>query len=194
MNKVLLNDKYKNLIPPDIEKFIEDVNDIKNKINFNNLLDLPILIYSKNKRNALYYTLCMLFSLRKEAVLSYAVITGQTLINQHFLSEENRDIKLSDSIYYSDITFISLSQYDYSSEYLEALIIDLVEFRRNNSKITIISYDILDATKTNYISFTQKLHSYFITNDFQVLDLSNTISPGYVKKQIKKSKGSKRIE
>lgn len=194
MNRVLLNDKYKNLIPPNKEKFIDDVNAVKETIDFSNIQDLPILIYSKNKRNALYYTLCMYFSLKKEAILGYSVITGQSLIDQKFMSEENRDMKLSEAVHYSDISFISLSQYDYTNQFLESLIIDLVEFRRNINKITIISYDILDSTKSSYIAFTQKLHAYFIANEFQVIDLSNTINSGYMNKQIKKVKGSKRIE
>lgn len=192
MNKILLNEKYKNLILPDKGKFIEEVNFIKSKINFNNLQSIPLLVYGENKRHALYYTLCMFFSLKHDRVLDYSIITGQSIITQHFLSETNRDNDLIESINYADITFISLSQFDYTNEYLESLIIDLIEFRKNYNKITIISYDVLNNTKSNYFSLTQKLHSYFSTNNFQILDLleANTVQL----KQVPSKKPSARIK
>lgn len=172
LNKYLLADKYNIFVNKDNkEKFISEVSDIRHNLSLSSLKETPLLIYSKNKRNALYYTLGLHYSLKKQRILDFAVITGQSLINQHFLTEANRDNKLYTAINYADITFISLSQYDYSSEYLESLIIDLVEFRKNNNTLTVISYDILNLSKNAYVSLTNKLHSYFLTNDYQIVEL-----------------------
>lgn len=171
LNKVLLKDKYKDFVLEDKQKFLEEIQSIHDKLNLHEISNAPMLIYSQNKRNALYYILSLHYSLRLDRILDYAVITGQTLINQHFTSEDNRDNVLYNSVYYADLTFISLSQYDYSSEYLESQIIDLIEFRTNNKKLTVISYDIMNSGK-NYINLTKKLHSYFLSSRFQIVDMT----------------------
>jgi hypothetical protein len=173
LNKDLLKSKYKDFILENKEKFVEEVNFLKSKINLEKLTNEPLLIYSQNKRNALYYVLSLYYSLKEDRMLTYAVITGQTLINQHFASEQQRDAELYNSVYYADISFISLSQYDYTSEYLESQIIDLISFRKQNKKLTIISYDIMSSNQ-NYINLTKKLHAFFLANDYQILDLAKT--------------------
>jgi len=175
LNKVLLKDKYKDFVLEDKQKFLEETQSIHSKLNLNEISNLPMLIYSQNKRNALYYILSLHYSLKLDRILDYAVITGQTLINQHFTSEDNRDNVLYNNVYYADLTFISLSQYDYSSEYLESQIIDLIEFRTNNKKLTIISYDIMNSGK-NYINLTKKLHSYFLSSRFQIVDMTGQVN------------------
>jgi len=190
MNKDILINKYKDLVSFNKNDFINDVNFFKNKLNLNSFTTAPVLIYNRNKRNALYYTLCIYYSLKDNRILDYSVITGQTLINQHFMTEESRDPNVYNAAFYSDITFISLSQFDYTSEYLENLIIDLVEFRNINKKITVISYDILDLNKVNYIALTKKLHSYFSANRYTIVDLENIsekTATSQSNKQIKKS-------
>lgn len=186
LNKYLLAEKYNVLIgAQDKESFIKDVNFMREVLNLKKLKKLPTLIYSKNKRNALYYTLCIHLSLIEDKILDYTVITGQSLINQHFLTDKNKDIQLHNNLHYTDITFISLSQYDYTSEYLESLIIDLVEFRNTQNKITIISYDVLDSPN-NYTGLTHKLHNYFGVNNYNILDI--TKSTGEIVKPLNRKK------
>jgi hypothetical protein len=171
MNKNILINKYKDLVSFNKNDFINDVNFFKNKLNLNSFTTAPVLIYNRNKRNALYYTLCIYYSLKDNRVLDYSVITGQTLINQHFMTEESRDPNVYNAAFYSDITFISLSQFDYTSEYLRKSDIDLVEFRNINKKITVISYDILDLNKVNLYCTDKKLQSYFSANRYTIIDL-----------------------
>jgi len=193
LNKDILINKYKDLIPVYEDDFVSDVNLFKSKLNSDSLNNRPVLIYNRNKRNALYYTLCLYYSLKNEHVLDYTVIAGQTLINQHFMTEENRDEKIYNAAFYSDITFISLSQFDYSSEFLESLIIELIEFRNTNKKLTIISYDILDSDKSNYISLTRKLHAYFLANKYNIIELENIIHDAKERQQINTTKKRGRI-
>jgi len=171
LNKETLKNKYKDLVLENKEKFLEETKFIYSKLNLKALSEAPLLIYSQNKRNALYYILSINYSLKRERILDYAVITGQTLINQHFMKDENRDNQLYQNVLYSDITFLSLSQYDYTNEYLESQIIDLIEFRKMNKKLTIISYDIMNSGQ-NYIHLTKKLHAYFLSSQFQIVDLT----------------------
>lgn len=171
LNKDSLKAKYKDFVLEDKEKFIEETKFIHSKLNLKALHESPLLIYSQNRRNALYYILSLHYSLKKERILDYAVITGQTLINQHFMKDENRDTQLYNNVFYADLTFISLSQYDYTNEYLESQIIDLIEFRNMNKKLTVISYDIMNSGQ-NYIHLTKKLHTYFLSSQFQIVDLT----------------------
>jgi hypothetical protein len=178
MQKDLLIQKYKDFILEDKDKFKNELEFIYNKIQFKNLNNSPLLIYSQNKRNALYYILSMHYALKKDRLLNYAVVTGQTLNNQHFATAQTKDAELHERVYYSDITFVSLSQYDYTNEYLESQIIDLIEFRKANGKMTIISYDVMTSTQ-NYITLTKKLHAYFLNNEFQIVDITSN-RPGAV--------------
>lgn len=171
LNIHLLNDKYKNLIPQnDIDNFIIETHKLKQRLNFNLINELkPLLIYNRNQRNQLYYLLSVNYSLQLDKILNYTVITGQTFTRQHFANDE-KDKELYDNTYYDDLVFISLSQSDYTSEYMENLIIDLVEFRARNNKITVITYDLLSST--NYQTQTRKLSEYFAANKYTIMDLS----------------------
>lgn len=176
LNKGILNETYKNLISYKKEKFSEDIKYLKNRMNFKSLESLPLLIYSKNKRNALYYILCNYFSLKNGRVLTYSIITGQSLLDQHFASNENKDYEVLDGVLYSDISFISINQYDYINEYLEAQIINIIESRNQSGRLTIITIDVLEPDKP-YSGIAKKLKNYFVTNSFQVLDLVGSHQP-----------------
>ena len=181
-----LKSTYKDFILNDKELFLNEINYIKSKINLENLSNNPILVYSQNKRNALYYVLGMFLSLKSERILNYAVITGQTLINQHFMTEANRDNELYNRIFYTDITFVSLSQYDYTNEYLESQIIDLIEFRKINKKMTIVSFDITNSGQS-YINMTKKLHNYFSASGHQIIDIAKNGKTAFDKPSVKQS-------
>lgn len=198
LNKNILNNKYKQLISLNTKKFIEDVNMVKSRLALDELDKRPLLIYSKNLRNPVYYVLCMYNSLKEDRILDYQVITGQTFINQHFMSEDQRDNQLFNSVYYSDIAFISLSEFDYTSDYLENLLIDLVEFRQNRGSMTVISYDIIGSSN-NYSALTKKLHSYFSASGYQIRDLvkletSKAFSTSEPGKTTVKSSKSRRLK
>jgi hypothetical protein len=200
LNKNILLTKYNIFAEQqDKAKFISDVNFIRSHINLANMKNIPILVYNNGKRNALYYTLGIHFSLVKQQVLNFAVATGQTISDQHFLTEENRDNNLVNSLYYSDIAFISLSQLDYNNVYSESLIIDLIEFRKTRNTITIISYDISDSNKVSFTTLASKLHSYFSANQFQVIELTASSTTSQTEKATDKpaqttKKSSSRIK
>jgi len=193
MNKIKLSRKYKNLVGSNVTKFIADGNYVKARLKLQELKEEPLLIYSDNRRNAIYYIACVHHCLRLNRLLDYVVVTGQTLINQHFMSEDTRDNELWGKLYYTDIAFISLSQFDYTSEYLESLIIDLIEFRKNNHKVTIISYDTMSVKGASYNHQTKRLQLYFNGNQYPIIDLHNTkaaskrlaedfsVKPAYIK-------------
>lgn len=170
MNLDLVKDKYKAFVSKDKDKFIEELSLIKkhDKSFTNN--DMPVLIYSKNHRNALYYFLCVKYSLEADRILDYAVTTGQTYIDQHFMNDD-KDKSLYDSLRYSDISFISLSQFDYTNQYLENLLIELVEFRKAQGRITIISFDIIDSF--TYEKTTAKLYNYFVSNNYPIINMTD---------------------
>jgi len=170
LNTKLLANKYKSLIQKNKKDFITELSFIKENINFNKLLDKPILCYSQNRRNALYYLLAYYFSLKRNKVLTYVVITGQSFIDQHFMNEK-KDNELLAKVNYSDILFISLSEFDYTNQYLEALLINLVQSRTDKNLITIISYDVLNSGKSSYLSYTKNLNAYFVSNKFQIIDI-----------------------
>lgn len=172
LNKVLLNNKYSNFISDNKSKFIEEVDELKSMIDFSSIKNKSLLVYNKNKRNQLIYLFSIYNSLLKDRILDYTVITGQSLINQHFLSESMRDNNLYDGLHYDDLAFIILSQFDYTSEYLESLIIDLIEFRSNMGKITIVLYDVLDSAKQSYTDLTRKIQAYFVANNFKIVDIT----------------------
>lgn len=199
LSKELIKEKFKDFIPEDKEKFKRELAEMKDKINLAKLNTKPLLVYSQNKRNALYYILSVFYSLKNEKLLNYVISTGQTLINQHFATSAERDQAFYHEIYYSDILFLSLSQYDYTSEYLESLIIDLVEFRKEAKRLTIISYDVMSSGQ-QYVNLTKKLHAYFVSNEFQIIDLAMSKSTPFDKgssvtitKTEEKNKTKKRI-
>lgn len=175
LNKFILADKFKPLITGPRDKFVKKADQVRSIIFNNNLSDVKaILLYGSDTREPVYYVFGIYYSLLKDRVLDYAITTGQHFINQHFLTEATRDLDLYGKIYSSDLLFISLSQFDYTSDYLESLLIDLVDTRSTNNKITIIHYDILD-TK-NYMHTTKKLSDYFLSNHI-VIDLTKQSKP-----------------
>jgi hypothetical protein len=180
LNTQILNNKYNSLISVDKKAFAANLKLIRSNISLKELDKDPILCYinPKYNKNALYYTLAVFHSLREYKVLSYAIITGQTLINQHFLSEDKRD-DIYEEIFYNDIAFISLSEFDYTSDYLEALLIDLIEFRQRKGKLTVISYDVLAPSKGSYKVFTKNLRAYMQANSYKILDMTSTLASSF---------------
>lgn len=163
LNKVILKDKFEKLIVGSTEAFANKVSKVEEFIKRSKLSGKDsLLIYGSDSRNAIYYTLGVYYSLRNNRVLDYVVSTGQHFINQHFLESTDKDKVLYNQMYYSDLLFISLSQFDYTSDYLESLLIDLVETRSNNQKYTIIYFDVLDSK--DYLRTTIKLNNYFDSN------------------------------
>lgn len=170
INKNLFNERYEAFIPKgDTQTFIKDLDKIKTSLNFELINTLkPLLIYSINKRNEIYYLLGFNYSLQKRKVLNYTVITGATFTRQHF-ADADKDMELHDNIYYGDLLFISLSQNDYMSEYMENLLIDLIEFRNNRNKLTVITYDVVNSAK-NHIVQTKKLNDHFASSKYSIID------------------------
>lgn len=167
ISKEMLYSRYKPLVTH--EGFFKDIDslsiDLEN-INFDN----PLLIYSNSKRNALMYLLLVYLSVKSNRLMDYAVITGQSLINQHFEDTGNKDTNLFEKLYYTDVAFISLSEYDYTSEYLESLIIELINFRKNANKVTIVIYDIL-GNQVNKKK-VENLEKFYKTSEFGVVDIT----------------------
>lgn len=173
LNINLLNDRYGTFIPEkDSDTFAKEVTEIKNSLNLELINELkPLLIYSRNKRNELLYLMGITYSLIKKRVLNYTVITGATFTRQHFATSSERDHELQDDTYYGDLLYILLSQNDYGSEYMENLIIDLIDFRHQQGKVTVVIYDTNGSTK-NPLTVTQKLNSYFANNKHTIQELT----------------------
>lgn len=179
----MLSDKLKLLINTPTDMFLSEANKVKEskKINIISFpLGKPVLVYNKGNKNVIFYLLGLHYSLHKGKVLDYVITTGQNFINQHFLTEQNRDIELHNKLQYSDIAFIALTQFDYTSEYLESLIIDLAETRAIRGLETIVYYDVLD-TK-NYLNTTSKLYNYFNASH-KTNDLTTTVKSAVTSKR-----------
>lgn len=170
INIRVLNERYSALLPKkDIDKFAETLNSLKKKLNFELINEnKPLLIYSRNMRNELYYLLSLNYSVQKGRVLNYVVVTGQTFVREHFADKE-KDLTLYDSIYNDDIVYVSLNEDDYTSEYLESLLSDLIEYRYRNNKITVITYDVLQGNR--YLTQTNKLNTFFRSSGYTIIDL-----------------------
>lgn len=181
ISKEMLYSRYKPLVThegffKDIEGLSVDLGDI----NFNN----PVLIYSNSKRNVLIYLLLVYLSVKNNRLMDYAVITGQSLINQHFADIGDKDKDLFEKLYYTDVAFISLSEYDYTSEYLESLIIELINFRKNANRVTIVIYDIL-GNQVNKKK-VENLGKFFKTSEFGIIDITKVTKRATVVKEPQK--------
>lgn len=195
LNINILREKYSKFVPVDnVDNFIKDTETIKNSKHIKNLKHyIPALVYEVNKRDALFFTLGIMFSLEKGRVLDYTVITGQTFSREHFADKGDKDIELNNLIYSNDILFISLSEFDYTTQYLESLIVDLIEFRKDRNLITVIHFDIVN--NNNYANTTKILKQYFESNKYQVIHMStsSTKQSTPVVKAVKKGKGNRFI-
>lgn len=175
INIKMLSDKLKKLVPDNVEQFKAELKQIESDIKYESIGNMPILIYSKNRRNAICYTLSYYLSIKKDKLVDYVIVSGQNLINQHFMSEENKDLELYNAMYYNDVCFVYLSQYDYVNEYLENLIMSLVDFRTQQNKITIIIYDIQQEPKVNMATMAKKISGYFTSNGYAILDITKQV-------------------
>ena len=170
MNKNILNEKYKSLISYDKVMFVKDLNFIRANIKFESLGKEPLLIFSRNKRDALSYALCVYNALKQERLLDYKVITARSIADQSFMSEERRDAELQSAIYYADILFITMNNYDYTTEFIDVLTMDLIEFRKNAHRITVVLYDTTESIKAIGAPI-QRVLTYFKVNNFRIIDL-----------------------
>ena len=181
ISKEMLYSRYKPLVTH--EGFFKDIEGLSvdlGVINFNN----PVLIYSNSKRNVLIYLLLVYLSVKNNRLMDYVVITGQSLINQHFADIGNKDKDLFEKLYYTDVAFISLSEYDYTSEYLESLIIELINFRKNANRVTIVIYDIL-GNQVNKKK-VENLEKFFKTSEFGIIDITKVTKRATVVKEPQK--------
>jgi hypothetical protein len=173
MNKNMLNKKYKDIISYDKEQFVRDVNKAKAGLNLNDLGEAPLLVYTDNKRQAIFYTLCMYHALRTQRILDYSIQSGRFIVDQAFKTVENRDMKMYDEAYYNDILFITLTQYDLTNDYINSILLDLVEFRTNQHKVTVVLYDIMDMQAAPYRKATAPFLAYFNSREYNIRDLRN---------------------
>lgn len=181
ISKEMLYSRYKPLVTH--EGFFKDIEGLSvdlGVINFNN----PVLIYSNSKRNVLIYLLLVYLSVKNNRLMDYAVITGQSLINQHFADIGDKDKDLFEKLYYTDVAFISLSEYDYTSEYLESLIVELINFRKNANRVTIVIYDIL-GNQVNKKK-VENLEKFFKTSEFGIIDITKVTKRATVVKEPQK--------
>lgn len=181
ISKEMLYSRYKPLVTH--EGFFKDIEGLPvdlGVINFNN----PVLIYNNSKRNVLIYLLLVYLSVKNNRLMDYAVITGQSLINQHFADIGDKDKDLFEKLYYTDVAFISLSEYDYTSEYLESLIIELINFRKNANRVTIVIYDIL-GNQVNKKK-VENLGKFFKTSEFGIIDITKVTKRATVVKEPQK--------
>lgn len=179
LSKELLNNKYSKFLPTTDKEpeFIKGLEQIKKSINLQNLNQCikPLLVYSNVNQNPLFYLLAVNYSLQQDRVLDYVSVRAQTFVRQHFADKE-RDTELYDSIYYTDLLFITLTQADYTSEYMESLIHDLVEFRHNRNTYTVVCYEVIDKTDKTYLGQTKNLRQIFGNRGYGIIDLIQDIT------------------
>jgi hypothetical protein len=161
-----LKDKYKSLVYSDKEKFLEELKFVRDSADFTKIPAEPILIYSVGKKRAFYYALCFHFSLLKKKVLDYSLITSRQYLDQHFLDRADRDSLYKEALS-TELSFISLSANDNTNDYMEQLLIDLVENRFYKNDVTVIFIDMSEGAIE-----VKKLDRYFRNNSFAVLDLT----------------------
>lgn len=170
LNKQTLAHKLETLVPTNKERFKADSEAIrqvliKEKPEYRK----PLLIHSTAPKPAVFYMITIYFSLQQNKILDYLITTGQNIITQHFLDNENRDMSYYSRLYHDDILFITISRADYTSDYLESLIVDLVETRSYSGKSTVVIYDSQDMA-----NFLQKLFSYFKSIESNTLQLTSS--------------------
>jgi len=166
LNLKFLKDKYKSLVYSDKEKFLDELKFVKDNVDFTKIPAEPILIYSMGKKRAFYYALCFHLSLLKKKVLDYSFITSRQYLDQHFLDRADRDSLYKEALS-TELSFISLSANDNTNDYMEQLLIDLVENRFYKNDVTIVFVDMSEGTTE-----VKRLDRYFRNNSFAVLDLT----------------------
>jgi hypothetical protein len=172
MNKTILNQKYRALIPHNVERFVQGVNELKKKVDLKSIDGYTALIYSDGLRESIQYTLCVYNALKQDRLLEYASVTALAIGELHFSSSEDKDKELVNELQYTDILFIKLSQFENTTSYIENLVIDLIETRTDRKKLTYIIYDVMGA-KSNHSLTVRSLHKYYVARGYTVLNLSN---------------------
>lgn len=172
INAIRLSDALKKLVYDDKELFKKEVSAVSSELITEDLKPGPLFIYTRNRRNAIYYVLLSYLSVKADRILEFSAISGQNLITQYFLSEEAKDKELYSALYYSDIAFIYLSQYDYTNEFLENLVMSLIDFRNNQNKTTVVIFDIQSEPAVNTATMAKKLYTYFKSNDYKIADIT----------------------
>lgn len=191
ISKALINDKYNTLLPQaeQEKQFLAELKHLKQTLNLSQLKlgHKPLLVYTNKPLDPLHYLLCVTYSLQESKVLDYLSVRAQTFIRQHF-ADVDRDQSLYDEIYYTDILFVVLTQADYTSEYLETLLQDLVDFRRRRQTYTILIYEDINESQTSQTSHTVKLKNFFNRNSFPVVDLIDDITTTHSATQRRKQR------
>lgn len=184
INKETLAKKLEQLVPTDKEQFKLDLERLKAiLVEAKPSYKKPLLIHSTMSKSAVFYMIVTYFSLQAGKILDYVITTGQNIITQHFLDNENKDMDFNSKLYYDDILFISISQIDYTSDYLESLIVDLIETRQFNGKATVIVYDLMEMP-----AYLSKLSNYFNSNDSLIIKINGQKTIG---KAVSKKVGTK---
>lgn len=187
MNIDIFKSKYNKLVPETSkEDFLRDIEAIKEELSTKVVnYKVPLLIYADNRRNAIFYMTALVASISANRVMDYTIVTGQTISREHFANSA-KDLELEALIYNNDILFISLSQFDYTSQYVESLIIDIIEYRKDRGLITIIHYDIIGSA--DFLTTTNILHTFFKGNGYQVVTLRSTPVASKVKASTRKGR------
>lgn len=185
VNLETLKSKIESLVPTNKEKFKEELKQIHSQlVKIEPPLNKPLLVHTAINKNAIFYMLITYYSLVAKKILDFTITTGQNFITQHFMDNADKDKEFNSKLYYTDLLFITVSQLDYTSEYLESLIIDLIETRTLNNKTTIIVYDSVGAT-----SKLQKLSAYFDSIEAYTLNTSpSKLKPTGTAKPLKKER------
>jgi len=175
LNANRLSEALRKLVYDNKEQFKTELASVTEDLDLDVVKQGPLMIYTRNRRNAIYYAITAYLSIKADKILEFASISGQNLISQYFLTEETRDKELWDSIYYDDITFIYLSQYDYTNDFLENLIMSLIDFRTQMKKATVVLFDIQSEPATNTATMAKKLYTYFKSNGYNTIDITKKV-------------------
>lgn len=175
LNMRVLNERYKNLIPVNnLDVFANNINNIKKRLDLDLINTLkPVLIYTRNALNELMYLMSVNYSLQKTRVLNHIVVSGQTLTRQNF-ADGDKDRELHEDTYYEEVLYITLSQTDSLSEYMENILIDLIDFRQRNRKQTVIIYDVMQGVKPT--TQTKRLEDFMKSRQYIIQDTISVVT------------------
>lgn len=164
---------FKKRLAPTEPELVKSFNNklliLKDTIDISKLGKRPTIIQADSSfRDSICYFMSVLLSNQEGRTLDIAAATARNLFNQHFLKDAERDINQYNKMYYSDLSFVFTSQHDFSTEIMESIIIDFLEFRHVEKNYTVIIYDHPDLRKNR---FQSKLEEYFKSYNYNIINL-----------------------
>lgn len=180
INIETLKNKLQYLLPQNVEQFKTDLEKVRSSlIALSPKYSKPLLVYSTVTKNAVYYMTTIYYSLQVDRLLNFTITTAGNISTQHFLDNESKDKDFHSNLYYDDLLFITVSELEYTTQYLESLIVDLVETRANTGRTTIVVYDTPDTARrlTRIFDYFEKNGHFKLSTNILINNRSEVVKP-----------------